>query len=260
VRWIEHVCQPVQDGRGTFLGTRGSIRDITERRRAETEREAFIHTISHDLRAPLTIALGRAQLIQRAPDRPDATLKSADAIVTSLRRMNSMIQDLVDSARLESRQITLNVQPLDLARFVFDLKERMATVGGTERIQVQADEDLPRVSADPEKLERILMNLLSNSLKYSAPGTPIVLSVRRGDGEVVASVSDEGPGIDPADLPHLFDRYYRSGKDRAPREGLGLGLYITKGLVEAHGGRIWVESEVGKGSTFSFTLPVPDRQ
>jgi signal transduction histidine kinase len=154
----------------------------------------------------------------------------------------------------------LNAQPLDLRQFILDLKERMATVSGAERIATRIDEGLPRVSADPERLERVLSNLLSNALKYSTPGTPVVVSARPGDGEVVTSVADEGPGIDPADLPHLFDRYFRAGKVRAPHEGLGLGLYITKGLVEAHGGRIWVESEVGQGSTFSFTLPLADQQ
>ena len=256
VRWIEHVCVPVNDERGHFLGTRGSNRDVTERKWAEADREAFIHTISHDLRSPLTIALGRAQLIQRAPDKSDACLRSADAIVTSLHRMNAMIEDLVDSARLESGQIKLSPRPVDIGQLVGELKERMSATEGVERIEVEVEEGLPPVEADPAKIERILTNLLSNALKYSSPGTPVHLTVRRGAGEVVTSVRDHGPGIEPDDLRHLFERYYRAGKAQGPHEGLGLGLYITKGLVEAHGGRIRAESEVGVGSTFSFTLPI----
>jgi signal transduction histidine kinase len=111
------------------------------------------------------------------------------------------------------------------------------------------------VLADPDRLERILMNLLTNALKYSAPGTPVTVALARRDGQVVTAVSDQGPGIPPDELPHLFERYYRARETRERKEGLGLGLYITKGLVEAHGGRLWVESQVGKGSTFSFSLP-----
>jgi two-component system phosphate regulon sensor histidine kinase PhoR len=111
------------------------------------------------------------------------------------------------------------------------------------------------VEADPNRLERILGNLLSNALKYSDPGTEVLVSARNTDGEVTISVVDQGRGIAPEDLPRIFGRFYRSITARKA-EGLGLGLHITRLLVEAHGGRIWAESELGKGSSFSFTLPM----
>jgi signal transduction histidine kinase len=151
--------------------------------------------------------------------------------------------------------LRLSPQSLDLGQFIGDLKERMAEVSGMERCEVQVAEDLPLVSADPDRLERILANLLGNSLKYSTPGTPIRLTVARGHEEAVVSVTDEGPGIAADDLPHLFERYFRASGDAEHHEGLGLGLYITRGLVEAQGGRIWAASEAGKGSTFAFTVP-----
>jgi len=231
------------------------VRNITERKRTEQLREEYVHIISHDLRSPLTVALGRAQMIQRAPGKPDSVRKSADAIVTSLQRLNAMIQDLVDSTRLEIGQMKPKLRPVDLRSFILDLKERLAGTLEAERIHVSVPEGLPPVSADPVQLERILMNLLTNALKYSAPGTPVTVSVAQRDGQVVTSVIDQGRGIPPEDLPHLFERFFRSRLARQQREGLGLGLYITKMLVEAHGGRIWVQSELGKGSTFSFTLP-----
>ena len=103
------------------------------------------------------------------------------------------------------------------------------------------------------------MNMLSNALKYSDPGTPVCLQAREKDGQVVVTISDQGKGIAPEDLPHLFERFYRA-KGTRKTEGIGLGLYITRVLVEAHGGRLWVESEVGKGSTFFFTLPVAQEE
>jgi len=125
----------------------------------------------------------------------------------------------------------------------------------TTRVQVEIPPDLPPVSADAARLERIFTNLLSNALKYSDPGTPVQVCVQPMSGEVSIAVKDQGQGIAPKDMPHLFEKFYRAGSSRKA-EGIGLGLYVTKLMVEAHGGRIRVESEVGKGSTFSFTLPV----
>jgi NtrC-family two-component system sensor histidine kinase KinB len=126
----------------------------------------------------------------------------------------------------------------------------------TERIGVEAPEDFPRALADPARLERVVTNLLSNALKYSEPGEPVTVRLIQADGEIVTAISDHGRGIAPEELPHLLEKYYRAQAGREASGSLGLGLYITKGLVEAHGGRIWVESEVGRGSTFSFSLPV----
>ncbi len=213
-------------------------------------------TISHDLRAPLTIIHGHAQLIQRAADRPDLVLRSAEAIISGTRSMNVMIQDLVDAARLESGQLLLQRSPWDLRLFVLDLMERLTGIMEVDRIRVEAREGLPLVMVDGNRLERVLMNLLANALKYSDPGSRVTVTVTEDDGEVVTSVIDQGVGIAPEDLPQLFQRFRRTRRTREDREGLGLGLFISRGLVEAHGGRIWAESEPGKGSTFSFALPV----
>ncbi|MCL5958005.1 MAG: cell wall metabolism sensor histidine kinase WalK [Chloroflexi bacterium] len=123
------------------------------------------------------------------------------------------------------------------------------------RIKVEIPTNLSPVEADPDGLERILLNLVSNALKYSVAETEVVLRSEKIDGEVVMSVADHGQGIASQDLPHIFERFYQPRTGRKPG-GLGLGPYITKKLVEAHDGRIWVESELGKGSTFYFTLPL----
>ena len=257
--WLSVSSAPIRAADGRLLGAVTTFADITMQHELQEQREDFIRAISHDLRSPLTIIQGHAQFLQLTlgrSSRGGAAQRSLDVIVASARHMNNMIRELVDSVRLESGQLKLDPRTVDLRQAVLDLRERLSGVGEAERIQVESPGDLPAVSADPDRLERILTNLLTNSLKYSAPGSQVTVALTPTGREVVVSVSDQGPGIAPEDLPHLFERFYRSNHSNDRREGLGLGLYITKGLVEAHGGRIWAESRVGEGSTFSFTLPV----
>ncbi len=148
----------------------------------------------------------------------------------------------------------LNLQPLVLSAYLPEFLTRNATALANDRILLEVPDDLPPVPADEARLERVLLNLLSNAQKYSAPETPIYLRVRQGS-ELTVAVIDQGLGIHPDDLPHLFERFYRARSERRA-EGIGLGLYITRLLVEAHGGQIEVESALGKGSTFRFTLPM----
>jgi signal transduction histidine kinase len=222
------------------------------------ERQQYVHTVSHDLRAPLTVIMGQSQLLRNLLQRTnsdDRTLRGVDAIVTASQRMNVMIQDLVDSARQESGQLRLDICPTELRSYIADLLDRTRLLLDPGRVKVEVPADVPPVLADADRLERILVNLVSNAMKYSPPESAVLLSARREGGEVVISVADHGVGIPEEDIPRIFDRFYRvSGGQGA--EGLGLGLYITRTLVEAHGGRIWVRSRAGEGSTFSFTLPV----
>jgi PAS domain S-box-containing protein len=255
---ISVSAAPIRSAEGEQLGVVAGYVDVTALRALEQQREEMTSIISHDLRSPLAIVQGQAQAIRRALHNPERVAKNAEAIVRSARQMNAIIQDLVDSARLESGQLMLMRGPVDLAQLVYGLKEQLSEALPMERVQVQAPArgDLPLVDADAARVERILTNLLSNALKYSAPGTPVVVTLAPAGDEVVTSVRDRGRGIAPEELPRLFGRYYRAEAGRERRDSLGLGLYISKGLVEAHGGRIWVESEVGKGSTLSFSLPV----
>jgi len=249
---------PIRDEEGVIVSWVGINLDITERKQAEQVREEYISLISHDLRNPLTIILGHAQVLQRALRKAGMEgreERSAEAIVTTAWRVNAMIKDLVDSARLESGKLQLQVQPVEIDSFVSSLLERFRAVKDFQRTRLEMPSGLPLVMADPDRLERILANLLTNALKYSPPEKEVLLRAERRNSEVVVSVTDQGFGIPAEDLPNIFDRFYRAtGAQRA--EGLGLGLYITRMLVEAHGGRIWVESEVGRGTTFYFSLPM----
>ena len=253
-------------GERADVGGPGEIRDLAhalnamveELRVREEQRDAYVRAVSHDLRHPLTIIQGQAQMLWRSlqKDTYDGPrLRTVEAILASSRSMNAMIQDLVDAARLEGGQVRLNLTSVEMGAFVLDLKARLAGTFEAERIAVEAPEGICPVRADPERLERILMNLLSNAFKYSPPDTPITVRIEQQGGEVITAVSDRGAGIPAEELPRLFQQYYRTTATRARPESLGLGLHICRGFVEAPGGRIWVDSELGKGSTFYFSLP-----
>lgn len=246
---------PVRDDAGNIMLAVNVWRDITAFRELERRREQFINIVAHDIRTPLSIVIGQAQLIQRFAQDANSVRKSANAIVVSARRMNTMISDLVDSARIEARQLQLKKQPVDLKAFVSDLLERSAGVMNTARIKMDIHPGLPPLFADPDRLERVFTNLLGNALKYSPGETEVLISARRKDGEALISVADRGIGMPPEDIGHVFEAFYR-GRGARGTEGLGLGLYIAKMLVEAHGGRIWVESQLGVGTTFYFTIPL----
>lgn len=227
--------------------------ELSQLRRLEQLRADFIRAISHDLRTPLSVILGQGLTIPKLADDPERVRKSAAAIVRGAERMEAMVQELVDLTLIEASQVRLSRRSLDIASVMHELMERLSGALEMRRVRLEVPEELPRVWADPNRLERILTNLVSNALKYSAG--EVVIRLDRRDGEVITEVADCGQGIAPEDLPRLFRRYYRAAAT-GKRQGLGLGLFITKGLVEAHGGRIWVESQVGVGSRFSFSLPV----
>jgi len=255
--WISASAAPIRTREGEMLGAVATLSDITSLRELQQRQEDLLHIVSHDLRLPITVIRGHLQLIEPVlrEREIDAELQgSIAAIDRSIQRMNAMIQDLVDMTRLKGGQMRLELQAVALDSFLDDLLERLQGTLDVQRIVTEVPPDLPFARADYNRLERILVNLLSNALKFSPEDQPVRVSAQAQDDEVVISVTDRGCGIAQADLPKLFQRFYRTG-ERKP-EGIGLGLYITRLLVEVHGGRIWVESEDGKGSTFSFSLPI----
>ncbi len=254
--WLSISAAPIRTADGRLLGAVSTFDNVTDLHELQELREEFVALISHDLRNPLAGLMGHAQLLcrylgQRAMDRE---LASAETVLKNATIMNSMIQDLVESAHLESGPLEMRKEPIDLWERISDISSRATSIEDAARVRVECPEPVPLVAADPQRIERVLANLVTNALKYSSPDSSVVIQIRRGDGEAITSVADRGIGIPADDIPHIFDRFFRARTGKKA-EGLGLGLYITRMLVEAHGGRIWVESEVGKGSTFYFTLP-----
>lgn len=231
--------------------------DITELHLLEEQERRMLNTIAHDLRAPATIITGQLEVLLEllGPQASDELAQaSIDALQRALLRMSQMIDDLTEVANLETGEIPLKRELVSLPSWLPQFLRQHQKVLATERMHLHLPENLPPVLADPHRLERILLNLLVNAQIYSPSEIPIRISAHQQNSEVEISVVDQGQGIPPEDMPYIFDRFFRSSHERKG-VGIGLGLYITKALVEAHDGRIWVESELGKGSTFSFTLP-----
>jgi PAS domain S-box-containing protein len=255
--WVLASAAPIRTPDGEQSGAVATFTDITPLHNLQ-EQQLLLHLVSHDLRTPLAIISGYVSLIA---DRVQelgvngAITTSLNAIQHSVKRMVVMIEDLTELARVEGGQLQLKREPVELPTYLRDFLQRSAAVFDESRIHLDVAAAVPAVLADNDRLERIVSNLLSNAIKYSDPGSLVLLRVHTQDDEIVVSVTDHGRGIPAEDVPHLFQRFYRAKSERRA-EGIGLGLYITKALVEAHGGRIWVESEVGRGSMFSFTLPM----
>ena len=246
----------IRDAAGGVVAGILVTHDVTELRRFEAEREDFVRTIAHDLRQPLAVIVNGAELLQRKLERASMVAEAAHAvrIKHGAARLGAMITDLVDSARLEAGQLKLDLRPIDLPELVARTLGVLISPDGQARISVEEPAAVPQVLADPDRLERVLMNLLTNALKYSPGNSPVVVRMMTDGAVVVVSVEDRGIGLPPEEMPRLFERYYRA-RTAQRHEGVGLGLFIARLLVEAHGGRIWAKSEVGKGSTFSFSLP-----
>jgi signal transduction histidine kinase len=188
------------------------------------------------------------------PEKEDLVDTGIQAILESSCQMTRMLEDLTDSARLDAGQgIDLQKEPVDLGRFLAERAKRFSLSADQDRVSFDIPANLPPVSADPECLERIFSNLIGNALKYTQ--SPVLVTAAEGEREVEVSIADQGKGIPPEEQPRLFDRFYRASS-AGSRKGTGLGLYIVRMLVEAQGGSVRVESAVGKGSTFTFTLSI----
>ncbi|WP_437778810.1 PAS domain S-box protein [Sorangium sp. So ce1097] len=248
------AAAPLRDGAGAITGAVIAGEDISPLKEIERMREEWTGVIAHDLRQPISTIVFKASLLAKQPQCSD----EAQHILASAMLLNRLITDLLDVSRLESRRLDLSRAQVDLPGLIRATVERTADATWGRRVDVEAPSDVPPLLADPGRLEQVLTNLLSNAAKYGAPGTPIRIAVERRGGEVLVAVENEGEGIPPEDLPRLFTRYYRTREARTGgAAGLGLGLYIARGLIEAHGGRIWAESTPGKKTTFRFALPLP---
>jgi signal transduction histidine kinase len=231
-----------------------AVRDITERKRLDQAHHDFVAMTSHDLASPLTVLQARAQLLQR---RQRYDEESITAILEQTARMNRLIGDLRELAQVEGGGLSIQREDVDLVALAQEAVERVRTLTTGHAVRVEAPELPIVVTGDRDRLGQVLDNLLGNAVKYSRDGGDIVVRGEAVDREARLRVADHGPGI-PADaLPHLFERFYR-GQPAAGDSGLGLGLYISRMLVEAHGGRIWAASMPGAGSTFTIALPLAE--
>jgi PAS domain S-box-containing protein len=253
---------PVRSAEGRLLGAIVVFQDITAMKELERLKQEWVSIVAHDLRQPLSTMAGYAGLIRGLVEQPGGVQAEKIAerladIERAAQHQNRMIDDLLDASRLAANRLRLERRPVDLGQLAHDVAGHLAPLLDGRVVHVEAEPGLPLVPCDPGRIEQVLSNLLSNAAKYGRPGTDVRVDVRRRDGEVEVSIVNRGDGIAAEDLPHLFTRFQRapsSARDGIP--GIGLGLYISRGLVEAHGGRIRAESAPGEATAFRFTLPL----
>jgi len=244
-----------------LLTTVVNVRDISRLRQIENLRSALLATVSHELQTPISIIKAYASTLAR-PDVQwnEQTIKDKlQAIEEERDRLSELVSKLLYTSRLESGELSLNRLLLDLPTEVHKVARRVTEQTEVQKIEVDFPPDFPPVLADPEKVEEVLTNLIENAIKFSPQGGTITVKGEISQSEILVTVTDEGIGIPLRDQEWVFDRFYRVEDDSTKStRGTGLGLYICKTLIEAHGGRIWVESELGKGSRFTFSLPIED--
>jgi two-component system phosphate regulon sensor histidine kinase PhoR len=240
------------------------LHDITDLRKLERVRRDFIANVSHEFKTPLTAIQGFAEtLLAGAVDDPQNRGRFLGIILEHSRRLARLTDDLLKLSKMDADRLELEIRRLSVSQLIESCLETAQHRAAEKdiRISVNVAEHLPEIAGDRRQLAEVLQNLLDNATQYTLPGGQIMVSAETSDAEVVFTVSDTGIGIPQADQPRIFERFYRVGAARS-REvgGTGLGLAIAKHLVEVHGGRIWVESEVGQGSQFHFSVPLFDSE
>jgi PAS domain S-box-containing protein len=244
---------------GELEGAVVVIRDVSHEREVDLLKSTLVSTASHELRTPLTMIQGFSELLLERTDLDGAQVKDGlEQIHSSSQRLGRLIDDLLSVSRIESGKLALDLTPLDLREVVAGVIAPFAST--SDRIfEVQIDDRVPFVLADRDKTLQALTNLISNAVKYSSEGTTVRVAVKAGDGHAEVSVTDEGIGMDPQECAQVFEKFSRADRPEVRKAGgTGLGLYITKNLVELQNGQLWVTSVLGQGSTFSFTLPMTD--
>ncbi len=234
-----------------------TMQDITYLKEVDRIRSEFVHTVSHDLRSPLTSVIGYSELVERVGPLNDHQREFLGRIQDSIQHITSLINDLLDLGSIEAGMDTRRefVQLEGILRYTIDMLHGQIK---SKQLQVHTDvaPALPALRANPIRLRQVLDNVVGNAIKYSHPDGEIRISIHAEADQVILQVTDQGPGIPSTDQPHIFDKFYRATNISPDVEGSGLGLAIVKNIVENHQGRIWVESTVGKGSSFFIVLPV----
>jgi PAS domain S-box-containing protein len=247
---------PVLSEDGVLRNIVVSVRDITHFRTAEEIKSTFISIVSHELRTPVALIKGYASTLRRDDAKWDrAVISDSLAVIEEeADRLSSMIDDLLDASRLQAGGLSLSRADVSLPALADRLAERFRTQSKKHTITTEFPKKFPVLLADEKRLEQVLSNLISNSLKY-APKGEIHIQGQVKPGQVIICVSDEGSGIEARDLPHIFDRFYRSTEAVKQTKGAGLGLYLARAIIESHGGRMWADPRPESGACICFSLP-----
>lgn len=258
---VSLTISPVRDNDGTIIGASKIARDISEKKRDETRKNDFIGMVSHELKTPLTSLSALMQIVRsKLKNSPDTFITNAlETAGKQVKKMDTLINGFLDISRLESGKMAVVRTQFMLDELLVEAIAELKLITAGNLIHIDAGEKV-MVYADRDKIGLVILNLLTNAVKYSPPTSPVDASCRIVGGKAQVSVKDRGIGIKPGEMEKIFDRYYRAETDYTHHvSGFGIGLYLSSEIIRRHSGDIWVESEVGKGSTFYFTLPLPDK-
>ena len=261
--WVSLSMRPIRDKEGNVVASRSEIVDITKHKKLDQLKDDFIGLVSHELRSPLTVIMGAINTVlsEGAYLSEEETRQLLKDAALESETLSHLLGNLLELSRAQAERLVLHAEAIDVKKVIQEAIEGVQRQSSARQFVVSAPQKLPPVYADPLRLERIIYNLLENAVKYSPQGGEIKVSVKPNKEHLVIGVSDRGVGISPADQAKLFAPFQRLEESRpGGTRGVGLGLLVCQRLVEAHGGRIWVESEVGWGSTFFFTLPLNQQQ
>jgi PAS domain S-box-containing protein len=256
---VSATAAPISGGDGESVGAVEVVRDVSDEREVDQLKSSLVSTVSHELRTPLTMIQGFSELLLTRDLAEKRSREALRQINDSAERLSRLIEDLLSVSRIESGRLVARTEPellnevIDEVVVTFDKREDRSLV-------VEVDPHLPKIMADRDKLVQILTNLISNALKYSAPPTQVKIAAAQVGATVQVAVIDSGIGLTEEERSQLFSKFFRADRDEVrDAGGTGLGLYIAKSLVEMQDGRLWVTSELGRGSTFRFSLRVaPD--
>ncbi len=253
---LAHVS-PLAEQAGNGFGAVGVLQDITELKKLDQLRRDFVANVSHELRTPLTSVQGYVEAMLDCAIPSEDCNKYLTIIHRETLRLNKLIYDLLDLSLIESRKEKWDLNEIDVSELMDQVLVKLRPLIEKQQITVDRHfpDQLPLMLGNEDRIEQVLVNLLDNAVKFSRPGGKVVVRAQVQDDNITVSIADQGPGIPPEDLEHIWERFHRVEKSRSRAlGGTGLGLAIVRQIAEAHGGAVSVQSEVGKGSTFSFTI------
>ncbi len=252
---------PIFDKNKRLANIIANVRDITKFREAEQLKSTFISVISHELRTPVSLIKGYAGTLLRedASWTKNTINESITVIEEEADRLANLIDNLLEASQLQAGGLQLNLSTIDIVTLTNKLTKKFKTQTEKHTLNVSFADNFPKPIADEERILQALSNLISNAIKYSPNGGPITVSGKYTNREIIISVKDSGIGVEAGDLNKIFDRFHRvTDTETSHTQGAGLGLYLTRAIIEAHHGRIWVHSDPGLGSTFHIAIPIEE--
>jgi len=248
---------PLLSTEGVLMNVIASVRDITRFREAEELKSTFISVISHELKTPVALIKGYVSTLRRDDVTWDRNIieDSLQVIEEEADRLTELIENLLDASRLQAGVLSINLSDVALDKLTRRIVERFSTQTTQHTFTTEFPPDFPMVLADEERMAQVLSNLISNAIKYSPAGGKITISGSSSVEKITICVSDEGLGIDPRDIPYVFDRFYRADLTSRSTKGAGLGLFLSRAVIEAHEGKIWVDQQTQRGARICFSLP-----